>query len=61
MFSATDGSWSQETKLVVDGGDGGDKFGNSVAVAGDGTTAIVGAPGDEPPNGGGVGSAYVFE
>ena len=35
------GKWSQTAKLTASNGDGGDRFGNSVAV--DGDTAVVGA------------------
>jgi len=66
VFTDSDGSWSQATKLTADDGDGGDSFGASVALTADGTTAVIGADGDEDPNGedsvyGGAGSAYVFE
>jgi hypothetical protein len=66
VFTDSDGSWSQATKLTADDGDGGDSFGASVALSADGTTAVIGADGDEDPNGevsvyGGAGSAYVFE
>ena len=49
----------QAAKLAADDGDPGDSFGFSVAV--DGSTAVVGARGDEDPNGERAGSAYVFE
>lgn len=57
VFTRTDGSWSQEAKLLADDGDAGDLFGRTVAL--DGDTALVGAPGDED-NGTRAGSAYVF-
>lgn len=56
----TDGAWSEEVKLVANDGDAEDNVGDSVAVSGDGTTALVGAPGDEDPNGDFAGSAYLF-
>lgn len=49
------------TKVAAADGDFGDLFGGSVAVAGDGTTALVGAQGDKDPNGSIAGAAYVFE
>lgn len=55
-----DGRWREETKLIPTDGDSEDLFGRSVAVSSDGTTALVGAPGDEDPNGKSAGSAYVF-
>jgi hypothetical protein len=57
---STDGTWSEEVKLVATDGDAKDNFGDSVAVSGDSTTALVGAPGDEDPNGDFAGSAYTF-
>lgn len=59
-FEKSDGTWSQQAKLVPDDGDGGDNFGVSVAVSRDGTTALIGADVDEDPNGEFAGSAYIF-
>lgn len=59
VFERTDGSWSQQAKLVPDDGDRIDLFGAAVALSGD--TALVGARVDEDPNGEVAGSAYVFE
>lgn len=59
VFTA-DGGWDQSARLVPEDGDAGDVFGLSVAVSGDGTTALVGAPRDGDPNGPEAGSAYVF-
>jgi hypothetical protein len=65
VFEDSDGSWSQQAKLFADDGDYDDRFGASVALSDDGTTAVIGAYGDEDPNGkygdDGAGSAYVFE
>ena len=62
VFERTDDSWSQETKLTVDtvDGNGQDRFGKSVAVSGDGRTAVIGAPFDDVDRQVSVGSAYVF-
>ena len=50
----------QETKLLAGGGGGGDEFGCSVSISGDGTTALVGAIGNDE-NGAYSGSAYIYE
>jgi hypothetical protein len=60
VFSRSDGTWTQETKLVPDDGDSNDDFGVSVTVSVDGTVALIGAYFDEDPNGLRSGSAYVF-
>jgi hypothetical protein len=60
VFSHTDGGWHQQAKLALDDGGLFDEFGTSVAVSGGGNTAIIGAPGDEDPNGSHTGSAHVF-
>jgi len=46
--------WVQQAKLTASDGEGGDYFGNSIAISGD--TVVVGARGDDSYNG----SAYVF-
>ena len=56
LFDATTGK--QITKLLADDGATGDSFGWSVAISG--TTAIVGALGDDD-NGDDSGSAYLFD
>ena len=60
IFTRTDGTWTQQQKLVADDGDGDDRFGLSVALSSDGTTALIGAFSDENPNGEQAGSAYIF-
>jgi PKD repeat protein len=57
VFGRNGDTWSQQAKLTAD--DGGDNF-VSVAVSGDGTTAVFGAVGGDNPNGANAGSAYVF-
>jgi hypothetical protein len=53
-------SLEQEAKLAADDGDSDDEFSCSVALSGDGSTALVGTWSDEDPNGDLAGSAYVF-
>jgi hypothetical protein len=60
VFSQTEESWSQQARLTPDDDDSNDEFGFSVALAGDGATALVGARGDDDPDGRSAGSAYVF-
>jgi len=57
-FEQSDGEWTVEARLLAEDGNEGDFFGSSVALSGD--AALVGAPGDEDPNGEQAGSAYVF-
>ena len=47
--------WIQQQKFQGSDTQGGDQFGDSVAISGDGNTAIVGASGE-----GGTGAAYIF-
>jgi predicted ribosomally synthesized peptide with SipW-like signal peptide len=60
VLERSGGSWSQQAKLAPADGDPEDTFGSSVALAGDGATALVGADRDEDPAGTASGSAYVF-
>ncbi|MFC6757741.1 FG-GAP repeat protein [Halomicroarcula sp. GCM10025894] len=68
VFERADGSWSQQAQLAADDGTGGvtgtsggnDYFGESVALSGDGSIALVAAA-DENENGTGAGAVYVFE
>ncbi len=59
VFDGAAGEWPQEAKLTAEDGDPFDRFG--VAVALDGTRALVGARNDEHADGARTGSAYVFE
>lgn len=61
VFELTGGKWRKAAKLVPADGDRNDHFGGSVALAGDGRTALIGAWGDEDPNGKEAGAAYVFD
>ena len=56
---AADGNWSMEAKLTADDRDAGDRFGNAVAIDGDGERVIVGAYQNDRflSN---AGSAYIF-
>ncbi|HUK14596.1 MAG TPA: hypothetical protein VLW17_14960, partial [Thermoanaerobaculaceae bacterium] len=57
MFIRTGGTWSQQgDKVVGTGAVGAAELGASVALSADGTTAIVGGPGDTS----GTGAAWVF-
>jgi len=57
VFSRIGTSWSQEAKLLASDGAFGDNFGRAVAVSG--STALIGARGDDDL-GSDAGSAYVF-
>ena len=57
VYTRNDGAWVQQgPKLVGSGYVGSTQQGLSVALSGDGNTAIVGGPGDS----GGVGAAWVY-
>jgi FG-GAP repeat len=56
FFTRSGGVWSQQTKLVGTGAVGNAAQGVSVALSGDGNTAIVGGPGDNSS----AGAAWVF-
>jgi len=63
VFAQSHGSWTRQARLGQGGV--GDRFGQSVALSADGTTAIVGAPHDDVPTTTGgdridQGSAVVF-
>ena len=60
VFTQAGGNWQQQAKLAASDGDNGDRFGSSVDVSSDGTTAIIGADFDEDPNGRAAGSTYAF-
>ncbi len=54
VYTRAGGTWSQTAKLIAADGTAGDDFGSSVALAADGTTALVGAASSYP------GAAYVY-
>ena len=49
----------EDSKLLASDGSSNDRFGDSVSISSDGTTALVGANGDDD-NGTFSGSAYIF-
>jgi hypothetical protein len=55
---STGGVWTEQQRIVVGGAEesAAGRFGRSVALSGDGNTALIGAPGD----GGHAGAAWVF-
>ena len=59
VYERTGNEWNLETRLVASDRDDEDLFGSGVAVADD--TIVVGAMGDEDPNGRYGGSVYLFE
>jgi hypothetical protein len=57
VFSRSGADWSQQgSKLTGDGESGAGRFGEGVALSADGSTALVGGPGD----GGGPGAVWAF-
>ncbi|WP_436903272.1 FG-GAP repeat protein [Halovenus halobia] len=52
--------WQRQARLLPDDGRRGDQFGWSVALSGDGTTALVGAPNNDTVHGDFAGAVYVF-
>ena len=59
VFAEDNFVWTQEAKLLPANGSAGDEFGGSVALAGDGSTALIGVRLDDD-NGSNSGSAYIF-
>jgi hydrogenase-4 membrane subunit HyfE len=55
IFTRSNSSWTQQQKIQASDKQRDDNFGYSVAISGDGNTAIVGARGE-----GGTGAAYIF-
>lgn len=60
VFTRGDEEWSQQQKLLPTESDADGVSGISVSLSGDGATALVGAPGDETPNGEAAGTTHVF-
>jgi hypothetical protein len=60
VFTRSGSTWTQQQIITKTGGAYPDFFGYAVALSSDGTTAIIGAIGDEVGNGAGQGSATIF-
>lgn len=58
VFTRSEGTWTQQAKLLASDGVANSSFGYAVAISSDGKTALIGALTDE--NGTDSGSAYVF-
>lgn len=56
VFTRSNGSWQQQDHLFLTGDEEEENFGNSVALTGDGTTAIIGAIRKDSD----AGAAYVY-
>ena len=56
IFTRSGSTWTQQAKLAASNATGGNQFGNSVAISGDGGTVIIGAYAKSS----GTGSAYIF-
>ena len=61
VFEKSRGSWTKQAKLTPKNDDKNERFGNSVALSEDGTTAIVADYRDNGPHGPWSGSVYLFE
>ena len=60
VFTNSGGSWSQQQELTASNGAAQDQFGNSVALSGDGNTALVGTDVKKVGSNSQQGAAYVF-
>ncbi len=60
VFTRSGSAWSQQALLLAADGAGGDRFGISVALSDDGSTALVGAYVDDLGANADQGSVYVF-
>ena len=60
IFFRSGDVWTQLAKLIAPDGASNDRFGTSVALSADGSTAIVGAPFDDNGSANNQGSAYIF-
>ena len=61
LFEQSEREWRQQATVTPQDSDTQTIFGWSVAVSGDGTTTVVGAPNGSPPERGGSGEVYVFQ
>jgi hypothetical protein len=60
VFTRRSNQWQQQRRLVAPDSDGQDGFGGAVSLSSGGATALVGAAGDEDPNGAAAGVTHVF-
>lgn len=60
VYTRTGITWSQQQELTASDGASGDFFGQSVALSGDGLTALISAPDHTIGSNSNQGSAYVF-
>jgi hypothetical protein len=60
VFTGNGASWTQDVRLIPLDLAAGDNFGDSVALSADGTTALLGKPGDTCGLGFGCGASYIF-
>ena len=61
IFTRSGSTWTQQSKLTASDAATTDRFGYSVSLSGDGSTALVGAYAEDPDNVSNAGSAYFFE
>ncbi|MEM1417422.1 MAG: hypothetical protein AAGH15_21165 [Myxococcota bacterium] len=61
IFSRSGVVWTEEVTLSAMGGAADDRLGAAVAIANDGTRAVVGAPDDDTTGGANAGTARVFD
>ncbi|CCQ34833.1 quinoprotein (ISS) [Halorhabdus tiamatea SARL4B] len=59
VFTHAVGSWTPKTALTAEGSQRDSRYGDALALSGDGTTAVVGAPGGDTTAG--SGTVYVFD
>jgi hypothetical protein len=60
VFTQSGGVWTQQAMLTGMGESGNGGFGDSVALSGNGNTAVVGGPSDNGIPGNGIGAVWVF-
>src|SRR5579859_5976323 len=60
VFTATEGSWSQQAELTAGDGAFNAQFGNAVSLSGDGSTALIGSVNKKVGSHTSQGTAYIF-
>ena len=60
IFTRSGGTWTEQQTITQSDGATGDRFGSSVALSSDGSTAIVGAPNDDLGSASDAGTATIF-